>query len=355
MKIFQVITVSEFGGAQTIVADLAQGLSKDHEVYLFYGGEGEAWAHLGSNIKLIRLCEHRKEVSLKDIFLALKLFYYRLKYRPDIVHLHSSKMGAIGRVVFGSKTTVYTIHGFDSIRRAFRKFLFVEKLLKNKVARIVGVSQYDVDCLAEEGIKQKVELVYNGVSDHTRDEFTETGDDIVLKLDKIKHNYAKVVMCISRISKQKKFDLFLDIAQQRPEYAFVWMGNKEVITNLPNNVYCLGEAHFAFQFFKYADVFVLPSNYEGLPMSLLEALSFELPVVASAVGGIPELLNGDNGFAVGNTVEEFVSKIDFVLQESHYLQIAKAARDTYLEKFTVDKMVNGYVSIFESIYQKKRK
>lgn len=350
MKIFQIITVSEFGGAQTIVADLAEGLSSDHEVYILYGGEGEAWKHLSDKINLIRLCKHRKEASVKDVYLALKLLYYRIKFRPDIVHLHSSKMGAMGRVIFGSKTTVYTIHGFDSIRKAFRKFLFVEKLLKNKVAKIVGVSQYDVDCLAEEGINKKVELVYNGVNDHSEVTYPISSEqEITEKLKLLQNDYSKIIMCISRISKQKKFDLFLEIAKNKPEYAFVWIGNKDEVTDLPPNVYCLGEAHFAFRFLKFADIFILPSNYEGLPMSLLEALSFGKPVVASNVGGIPEVLDGQNGFAVENTTDAFIEKIEFILSSENYESFSKAARQKYLSKFTINKMIEGYVSVFKSV------
>lgn len=286
MKIFQVITVSEFGGAQSVVANLIQGLSDDDEVFILYGGNGEAWKHLGKKVHLIKLCDHRKEISYKDLFLAFKLFRLRLKYKPDVVHLHSSKMGAIGRIVFNPKTIVYTVHGFDSIRKAFRKFLIVEKMLKNRAARIVGVSKYDVDCLHEEGIINNVDLVYNGVVDHTSDN-QESFENKILKdrIQDIKNNYIHIIMCISRISPQKKFDLFLDIAQQKPEYAFVWIGNKDVMNSLPSNVFCLGETHSAYLYLKYADVFILPSNYEGLPISLLEALSFGIPIVASNTGG----------------------------------------------------------------------
>lgn len=357
MKIFQVITVSEFGGAQTIVASIAQNMSKDHEVFILYGGDGEAWMHLKDKVHLIKLNKHRKSISWKDFFLSLKLLYLRLKYKPDIVHLHSSKMGVIGRVVFNPKKVILTMHGFDSVLKAYRKFLVVEKSLKNRAARIIGVSQYDVDCMKEEGIFDNVELVYNGVIDHYKeDQGINENQAISEQLLKIKDHYSHVVMCISRISKQKKFELFLDIAKERPDYAFVWIGNKTKVNDLPSNVYCLGEAHMAHQYLKYADLFVLPSNYEGLPISILEALSYHVPVVASAVGGITEVLNGNNGFAVNNSVSDFIEKIDFIFSsKDRHETMRKNARESYLNNFTIDKMLAGYKSIFNNIYTQNTK
>lgn len=354
MRIFQIITVSEYGGAQTIVADLVKNLSPEHEVFLLYGGNGEAWSKLGNNFTHIKLNDHRKEVSYKDIMLLLKLFYYRLKYRPDVVHLHSSKMGALGRIAFSPRKIVYTVHGFDSIRTAFRKFLTIEKRLRNRAFRIIGVSQYDVNMMKEEGISKNVECIYNGVEDHYLNKANKN-DYITIELENIKQTFPKIVMCISRISKQKKFDLFLDIAKEMPQHAFVWIGNKERIENLPPNVFCMGEAHSAFSYLKYADTFILPSNYEGLPISLLEALAFGVPVVASAVGGITEVLDGKNGFAVENDINLFTDKIDEILTvENTQKTMSDYARQSYLSNFTIEKMVNGYKTVYNTIANDKQ-
>jgi len=354
MKIFQIITVSEYGGAQTIVANLIKSLSSDDELYVLYGGDGEAWDTLGSNFTKIKLNDHRKEISWKDAGLFFKLLYYRFRYRPDVVHLHSSKMGVLGRLAFPKKKIVYTVHGFDSVRKAFSKFLKIEKSLKNRAFRIVGVSQYDVNSLAEEGITENVVRVYNGITDEYK-EPQEIRNRIIDSLEEIKHDYPKIVVCISRISKQKKFDLFLDIAQKLPQYAFVWIGNKQTIPDLPPNVYCLGEMNSAYHCLRYADLFILPSNYEGLPISLLEALSFGIPVVASAVGGITEVLNGKNGFAVENDISLFKEKIEYIFSDENIQKkMSDYARQSYLANFTIEKMVDGYKTIFNAIVANKK-
>lgn len=354
MKIFEVITVSEYGGAQTVVAELVKNFSPDNQIYLLYGGEGEAWSTLGDNFTRIRLGKHDKSISIRDFFLFLKLIYYRIKYKPDIIHLHSSKMGVLGRLAFNKKKSVLTLHGFDSVRKAFKKFLLIEKALKNRAHTIVAVSQYDVRCLAEENIKNNVLCIYNGIEDCMK--ISEQPPlPIAEKLNSIKGRYSKVLMSISRISKQKKFELFQELAEHYPQYAFVWIGNKEPLENLPENLFCLGEIHNAYNCLPYADLFLLPSNYEGLPISLLEALCFGKPAIASSVGGIPEILNGQNGFAVENTMTAFCEKIDYIFSDSNiYHCLSRNARKSFEDSFTIDKMISAYKQLWNTIISQQK-
>ena len=89
-------------------------------------------------------------------------------------------------------------------------------------------------------------------------------------------------------------------------------------------------------------------------MSVIEALSFGKPVIASKVGGIPELLDGHNGYAVDNEVEEIVPKIQMVLENTErYSELSVQARRTYVEKFTVNKMLQGYEQVYEEIVRHK--
>lgn len=353
MKIFQGITVSEYGGAQSIVANLIKYLDTKHELFLLYGGEGEAWSSLGDDFTRIRLNKHRKAISLADIGLFFKLLYYRFKYKPDIIHLHSSKMGVLGRLAFSKKRTILTMHGFDSVRKNYRKFLLCEKFLQHKVGYIVAVCQYDVEIMKEENINKNVRCIYNGVPDLLHEEL-RYAPHIKDKLTEIKKTYPKMIMCVARISAQKRFDLFLEIAAALPQYAFVWIGNKDEIKNLPANTFCLGEIDTAHNYISFADIFILPSNYEGLPMTILEAMSFRKPIVASAVGGIPEVLNQGNGFAVQNTVKDFTEKIEYIFSsEEVYNDISAKSRKQYVENHTIEKMVSEYTDLYNQLLKKE--
>lgn len=348
MIIFQVITLSCLGGAQSVVVNLANHMCKDNTVIVIAGeGGGKIWKLLDSKIQKESIPSlHRSLSPINDAKTIYQLHKLYRKYQPDIIHLHSSKIGILGRIAFPKSKIIYTVHGFDSIRVAYRKYLPIEKALQNRCQAIVGVSKYDEANLQKEGIKNNVSCIYNGVSlpvDITHDN----------PFSHIK-NYKGKVLCIARLAPPKRVDLFLKVASLLPQYAFIWVGNlKDISEEYSPNVYFMGNIPNAGIYNEYVDLFMLASDYEGLPIVIIEALACGRPVVASAVGGIPELLDGENGFAVNNDAEEMAKKIDLILSDEKLKErMGNAARKTYLQNFTVDKMVDGYMAIYEKIYQK---
>lgn len=345
MRILQVITLCELGGAQSVVANLSNKLCENHEVIVAAGeGDGKMFDLLDSRIKTERIPSLVRRLSpvdeIKAIFAMRKL--YR-KYHPDIIHLHSSKAGLLGRIAFPKQKTVYTVHGFDSIRIAYRKFLPLEKLLQKKCAAIAGVSRYDEKNLIAEGITRNVSTVYNGIY--------KPAPLASAPFDQIK-GYEGKVLCIARLAPPKNHELFIQVAKRLSEYAFIWIGNQnEPDFDIPDNVFFMGNIPGAGAYTAYADIFMLPSNYEGLPMVIIEALANGTPVVASAVGGISELLDGSNGFAVENDADKMAAKIKVIMTASADRKTAmkRAAAETYQTKFTVDKMTDGYLDIYRRI------
>ncbi len=347
MKILQLITRSELGGAQSVVINLANELSKSNEVIVAAGeGDGKMWELLNDRVVKHQCKYLQRAISpIKDFWALFELWRLYKKYKPDVIHLHSSKAGLLCRIVFPSERIVYTVHGFDSIRVAHRKMLPLEKIMSHFCASIVGVSQYDYNNLINEGITNNVSYIYNGIS---RPEINNLPEIKEFSLHK------KNILAIARVFPPKKPDLFIDISKRLPQYGFIWIGNQRPMDiDMPSNCYFVGNIPNAGAYCSKADVFCLPSNYEGLPMVILEALSFGKPVVASNVGGISEILDGENGFAVENTIEEFVEKIDYILKDNiQYNKMCKRALETYNSLLTVDHMVEKYSKIYENIYNK---
>lgn len=341
MRILQIITLTELGGAQSVVINLANELSKNHEVIVAAGeGDGKMWNMLNKNIKQEH-CQFLKRAlspinDFKTIFTFYKLY---LKYKPDIIHLHSSKVGILGRIAFPSKKIIYTVHGFDSIRLAYRKFLPIERFMQRFCKAIVGVSKYDEQWMVKEGISHNIHTIYNGINEPLLEPPL---------LPELPSN-RKRILCIARISKQKKLDLFLNIAQILPEYDFIWIGNQYKIKQHSLNTYFLGNISNAAVYNQIADLFILPSNYEGLPMVIIEAMSYKKPIVASNVGGISEIVrNGENGYVVNNKAEEFAQRIKDILEDQELYN--KFAQNSYLRfenELTVEKMVNSYLELYK--------
>ena len=319
---------------------MANDLSRKNEVIVAAGeGDGKMWQALNENIEKVHIQHLKRALSpVSDFFTILSFIRLYYKYRPDIIHLHSSKVGILGRIVFPNKKTVYTVHGFDSIRIAYRRYLPIEKFFQKKCKAIVGVSNYDRQNLWDEGITNNVYRVFNGI-------YQPQGDVAM----KVAHGYAKKILCIARVAKPKRFDLFLETAKMLPQYAFIWIGNQEEMENLPKNVFCLGNIPNAGIYNKEIDLFMLASDYEGLPMVILEAMSFGKPVVASQVGGISEVIeNGVNGYTVDNTAKAFADKIQYVLEDDYVYKFFSAnTLHRFNESLTVDKMVKAYMDIYQ--------
>lgn len=350
MRIMEIITLSELGGAQSVVANLANKLSQEDELIVVAGKQdGKLWDILSTDIKKITLKHLVRRISpLHDFLAYLSLVRLYFVYKPDVIHLHSSKAGLLGRLAFPSHKTIYTVHGFDSIRVAYRKLLPVEKIMQYFCHSIVAVSKYDYHHLKEEGIKKNIRIIYNGIPEPSKTE------EIMLQLPR---KFAKTIICIARIAKPKRLDIFLETAKLLPQYAFVWIGNQQDFPIQSDNVFFLGNIPHASTYCQAADLFMLPSDFEGLPMVIIEAMSYSKPIVASQVGGIQEIVkNGYNGYVVANTPQAFAEKITSVLSDSSLANsFGNNSHQIYEKELTATEMAKKYKNIYTDIYNTTHK
>lgn len=349
MKILHIITQSVVGGAQSVVIELSNSfIGEGHEVYVMSKPDGAMWQLLDSSIQKV-FCEHfRRNISpvneIKSFFAIRKAIK---TINPDIIHLHTSKVGALGRLAAFpkySKKTVYTMHGFDQVRISNKKFLPIEKLLKKACKKIVAISNYDKKNLELHGIKN-LSLIPNA----TKDTRFLKKDTVIQEKIQLVANDKRIVMCVARDAEPKRFDLFTEIAKKLPQYCFMWIGNKNDYENLPENMHCLGEVPMAAAYIGLADLFILPTDHEGFGLSIVEAFSSGVPAIASNVGGIPEVIDNSCGYFLENNADLFVEKIKEVLEDTEKLDKLKInARKKYEENFTIGKMKNAYLELYSS-------
>ena len=353
MKILHIITNTELGGAQKVCIDLCRSAVNDgHNVGVASMDGGYLWEQLPKNVSQFKLKHLVKPISpWKDFLTFFELRKVVKKFKPDIIHLHSSKAGVLGRLVsiFNHKRIVYTVHGFDSIRLKHRVFLPLEKILQKFCGAIVGVSDYDKKNLISEKITRNVFTVYNGIAENTI-----TPEYSLPNFEKKR----KIVLSIARISAPKNIDLFLETAKKLPQYDFVWLGGSpehsvdelHKMYSVPKNVILFGDVPNASNYINICDLFVLFSNFEGLPMTIIEAMSQKKAIVASNVGGIYELVDSSNGKLIENTVEEAVQAVESVLENDVLRhQMEQKSYEKYQNNFTLEKMWEGYKAIYEGL------
>jgi glycosyltransferase involved in cell wall biosynthesis len=174
----------------------------------------------------------------------------------------------------------------------------------------------------------------------------------------------KITVCtIARLALPKRFDLFVAAAKGCPEMSFFWIGNRtEPQSRLPDNLMCLGDVPTAKNLLREADIFCLFSDYEGLPMSVLEALCAGKPVVASDVGGIREALSGNEswhasigasivaGVLVANNEEEIVNAFRMLGSDAKAREtLSCIAKTRYDESFSSEKMYREYQQLYRRL------
>lgn len=328
-KIIYVITKGNWGGAQKYVYDLATSLPQEKYDIAVALGEGEQLAaKLGEkNIKVIKLSRSQRDINFfKDFGLLFDLIRLYQKEKPDIVHLNSSKIGGVGALaariynllqVRNRKKlrTIFTAHGwaFNERRpdwqRAIIKILHWITVILCHQTICIAKKEYD-QMINWPWTKGKLTVIYNGQNEidfktpHEAKQFILSKVPLVAALPET----ASWIGTVAELHKNKGLDyaieainLFIKNNPEQPIIFFVIGEGEErrdlekmiVENGLENNVFLLGAIDNAKTYLKAFDIFTLTSRKEGLPYSLLEAGLASLPVIASNVGGIGEIIESE--------------------------------------------------------------
>lgn len=358
MKILHIITNTELGGAQKVCIDLCRSAVADgDEVAVTSMSEGFLWSQLPPEVKQYQLKNMVKPIKPKyDIKVLRELRKVRKDFKPDIIQLHSSKAGVLGRIIgLGSSSkVVYTVHGFDSIRLMHRVFIPLERVLQYCCKGIVGVSDYDKNNLLSEKITHNVVTIYNGISETS----IKKENAFPVEISGIKDK--KIILTIARIAPPKNLKLFLETASKftNENYLFIWIGGSPEYTiedikkmyDVPSNVILLGDVSEASRYINLCDLFVLFSDFEGLPMTIIEAMSQKKAIVASDVGGIHELVDNSNGALINNSIDDSESAIRKIMADDELRnKLGLKSYEKFQEKFTLEKMWKSYKDLYLDI------
>lgn len=356
MKLLYIITLAEHGGAQAHVRTLLARMQGQTELALATSVEGwltEQARALGVPVYLVP--ELVQPLSPGKDFRAVQAIHRLFRQlKPDLVHLHSSKAGLLGRVAarLAGIPTVFTAHGwaFTEGASANRRRLAIwsERLAAPLAARIISVSSYDTKLAGRcrVGRPGQVVTIHNGIPEMAGG---RTAPD--------NPSSCRVVMT-ARFAPPKDQAALIRAVAQMPEIQLTLIGEGEFLAaaqalaaelGIQDRVVFLGARSDVPELLCQADVFALISNYEGFPISILEAMRAGLPIIASDVGGVREAVQpGVNGLLVPRADEAtLVSALKALAtdaQRRHYM--GTASRQRFVEEFTDDAMLNAVWGVY---------
>lgn len=372
-KILYCITKANFGGAQRYVYELAvEAKKRGHNVAVVFGEPGTLGDKLGSKgIRIISIPSLGRDIGmLKDFKTLLALYKLLKEEKPDVIHLNSSKIGLLGGIAakFYSRKnknpklkTIFTGHGwafnenrFFIIRYIFKKLHAITIRLANVTIAVSEKTKRDIEDLAK---GKKIKVIYNGISRfNLLDGFASQ--------QKIGQNVEEEIWIgsISELHQNKGVDIliksFSQVASDYPDVALVVIGGGEEKENLKklvsklglqDRVHLLGFVDNARQYLQAFDVFTLTSRTEAFPYALLEAGLAGLPVIASNVGGIPEVItDGQSGLLTEPGDTEAISKaMESILGNPEKRdKLGKNLKQKVETDFSLEQMFNKTFSLY---------
>lgn len=345
------------GGVFTYLADLVNQLCNDYEVYIAYAIRPQTptdyQKYFDDRVRLIEVKNFMRSIDFsKDVKAFFEIKRIEKEVQPDIIHLHSSKAGVLGRWAFsGHKIPVfYTPHGYSFLMQNYGQ---IKRSVYKKIELISSKRNCTIISCSPGEHKESLKLT-------NKSTYVNNGIDVEA-LSRLVDRYREgteqdhpfTVFTLGRICHQKNPELFNAVAERLPNIKFKWIGDgelREVLTS--SNIEVTGwiEREVALKHSTRSDVFMLTSLWEGLPISLLEAMFMKkICVVSNVIGNKDVIKNGINGF-VCDSVDEFAEAIENIyLKKENSHRIIDNAYNDILSEYNLVVMANHYRRIYEEV------
>jgi len=359
MKILYLITRADRGGAQVHLLDLLRGLREHVDAAVGVGEEGFLTSEarqLGIPCRIVDGLV--QPLAPKQDWSALGALLRLIRdVKPDLVHAHTSKAGVLGRLAarLEGVPAVYTAHTWCFSERTSWKWKLAgvpaERLAAKCCERIINVSEANRRMALQYRIAReaRLETIHNGIPDvRQRAEPGRRG--------------VPVIAVVARFSPQKDQRLLLHaLSDIGPPTRAVFVGDGPTRPfveaearklQLMDRTTFMGEQHDIAGILSTAKIFALPSKWEGFPLSILEAMRAQLPVVASDVGGVAEAVShGENGYLVRcGDMSTFRASLSALIENPTLRgQMGAAGRKRYEAEFRLETMLARTLIVYREI------
>lgn len=368
-KILHIQLLPLLSGAQNVMLTLLDGLDRNEfDIYVACRPGGPLVdAVLSRGFQYIALNSFRREICWNDAAVLLQLFRLIKKHKFDIIHTHSSKPGLLGRLAArfaGTPLIIHTGHGapFNQWQplpvRTFYQVL--EKLGAGLGHKLVFVNNYHREFYLKKGLiaPAKAQTVFNALHPSLQQ---------LLEAIPIRHRQRKgkvVIGSICRFTPAKNIlaviGAAITLCRLRKDVNFIIVGDGELMSlcrrmvtqsgfrkriNLPG---WQAEPHL---WLEDMDVFLLYSDYEGLPLSVIEAMFAGLPVIASDIPMLAELVNRETGWLVpARNQKKLVKIMHQVIDEQKTLELKGInARNRVRGLCSYQDFISSYLNIYRSV------
>jgi lipopolysaccharide/colanic/teichoic acid biosynthesis glycosyltransferase/glycosyltransferase involved in cell wall biosynthesis len=361
--VMMVITRGEAGGAQSHVLALCQALQSRVQLTVVIGGPVAA-SHLGRELTTlgVTVCPLPDMVeSLNPLKLwpaVQQLTALIQRHKPDIVHGHSAIGGLVARVAAqrAKVPAVYTVHGFGFkpevplLRRTAAAL--AERMMARWTAQMICVSKHERDLAYDLPIaSQRVHIIANGIARLPPSDVAPADEATQIP---------RLIM-VARMKSPKRQDLLLQaLAKVRStlgyELPVTLVGDGPLLASLQAQAQALrltaitwaGDVNPVDTLLTQNEVFVLLSDHEGMPITVLEAMRAGLCVVASNLPGIREQINTyQDGLLVTNTPDAVAEKLLQLVRDPHMRKrLGRAAQQKFEANFVADTMAERVLQVY---------
>ena len=357
-KVLHVIARFNVGGTARYLENLLPGLAEKFEILL---AVGRIQGHEIEDSRLEKIdfarIEHlgRRINPIQDFKAYLELRKTIKRFKPQIIHSHTFKAGVLARLMFFRIPKIHTFHGHlmgdpEFSKRALQIIINIERRLAKVTKKLITVGEQVSKDLLQVGVG-KLDQYICIISEGQRLDF------ISREKARAKLNIQRdtpVVLWMARMAPVKNPSLALEVARLLPGVSFLMAGGGELFNQIkdqaPFNVRLLGWVHAA-DVIPATDIFLSTSFNEGVPYTLLEALSAGIPVVAFKSGAIAEVIeNQVTGCLTSNVPEEIAAQINDLFSNSKQRNFMAHQALTYstLNSKGTD-MVSMHIALYNAV------
>ena len=350
-KVLLVIPYLGLGGAETMCENLAYELyakNVDVEIVSFYTRETDITNRIKEkNIKINYLDKKKGP----DMFMLIRLSKLIKKLKPDVIHTHLYVLEYVLPAVkmSGLKNTkiVHTVHNVAEKEVPKRIQKIHRKNFKNGNVVPVAITELIQSsvCNLYKLDKKNVPVVYNGIDlDKCIEKKNYSGSNKILHVGRFfeQKNHIFLIQIFDKLkSKYSDLELYLVGEGKLKNNVIEYVKEHNI-----KNVKFLGSLPDSYSIMNKCDIFLLPSKWEGMPMTIIEAMGTGLPVVASNVGGIPNMIDNEiNGF-IANDLDDFVLVISKLIENLHLREKIGKNAIIKAKEFSSSNMTEKYIEIY---------